>query len=151
MVSLILGGPEQAGIGSCAASSCHASDGAGKAHLNFKTAKDLTEVLVNVPACENTKLMRVKPGNPEESWLWIKLTGAIQDKTEGKLVYAGTPSTCSSVATGFGSRMPYAAGSFDKLSAAKLAIIHDWIVGGAPGPDGVANMDDAGGAAARDE
>ena len=133
-VSAILGGPEQTKIGACAASSCHGGDGTGKAGLNFKTAKDLTAVLVDVPACENSKLMRVKPGKPDESWLWIKLTANIKDTVEGKLIYDGTPTTCVGVATGFGTRMPQVVGSFQKLSDAKLALIKAWIEDGAPGP-----------------
>jgi hypothetical protein len=130
-VSMILGGPEQAGIGSCAASSCHGGD-VGKAGLNIKKVTNLTEALVNVPSCENSSMMRVKPGDPEHSWLWIKLTADVVDTTEGKLVYSGTPTTCTGVATGFGTRMPQVVGSFAKLSDAKLNAIKGWIMAGAP-------------------
>ena len=135
MVSEILGGPEQGtSIGSCAAGSCHGGDGARQAHLNFKKAPDLATALVNVTSCENNAMKLVVPGDPEHSWIWIKLTADIEDTNSGKLIHEGTPSACAGVATGFGSRMPYVVGLFDKLPAEKLAVIHDWIEGGAPGP-----------------
>ncbi|HEX7481127.1 MAG TPA: hypothetical protein VF331_25210 [Polyangiales bacterium] len=133
-VSAILGGREQPGIGACAASSCHGGDQAGHGGMNFKTAKDLRALLVNVPACENSSLMRVKPGDPDHSWLWIKLTAPIHNTIDGQLTYSGTPSTCSGVSTGFGTRMPQVYGTFDKLSDAQLALVKGWIEAGAPGP-----------------
>jgi hypothetical protein len=135
-VSVILGGPEQMGIGSCAAgSSCHGGDTKAKANLNFKTTSDLAALMVDVPACENNAMMRVKPGSPEESWLWVKLTAEIESEDTGKIVFEGTPSACSGIPTGFGTRMPQIS-PFAKLSKEKLDVIYDWIKGGAPGPAG---------------
>jgi hypothetical protein len=133
-VSAILGGPEQSGSGSCAfVSSCHGGTGPGKANLNFKEGADLIETLVNVPACENDSMMRVKPGDPEHSWIWIKLT-AEADPNTGMISPGGTPSKCTGVSTGFGTRMPQVSG-FAKLSDDKLAIVKAWIEAGAPGPE----------------
>lgn len=133
-VSAILGGTEQAGSGSCAfAATCHGGTGAGKAQLNFKAGADLHEVLVNVPACENDAMMRVTPGDPEHSWLWLKLTAEIMDDGTGRIVHDGTPSACSGVSLGFGTRMPKVPG-YAKLADDKLAVIRAWIEDGAPGP-----------------
>jgi hypothetical protein len=132
-VSAILGGPEQgAASGSCAfGGTCHGA-GTGKANLNFKGAADVAAVLVNVPACENSAMLRVAPGDPDNSWLWIKLT-AEADPTTGLITHPGTPSTCAGVTNGFGTRMPQV-GGFAKLADDKLAVIREWIEGGAPGP-----------------
>jgi hypothetical protein len=133
-VSAILGGPEQMSIGSCAASSCHGGSRA-QAELDFKAPMDLTEVLVNVPSCENPAMDRVEPGDPENSWLWIKLTGEVQDTNSGLLSYdVGTPAACTGVTTGYGTRMPQV-GGFDTLSDEKLFKIRTWIEDGAPGPN----------------
>lgn len=135
-VSKILGGPEQSNIGTCAAGSCHGGTGNAHAMMNFKTAKNLVEVLVNVPACENSSMMRVKPGDPDHSWLWIKLTAAINNTNDGMITFAGTASACPGVssAVGFGTRMPQVFGSFDKLTDAELGAIKGWIAAGAHGP-----------------
>jgi len=131
-VSMILGGPEQPGIGSCAASSCHGGDRA-RAELDFKQGPDLTAVLVNVPACENPAMIRVVPGNPDASWLWVKLNTPTTDPA-GLIDYAGTPATdCSGVTIGFGKRMPDQA-PWNGLPEDKLHLIKTWIEDGANGP-----------------
>lgn len=131
-ISRLFGGPEQAGIGKCAASSCHG--GTGKAGLSFKTVPNVADALVDVPSCENSSMVLVKPGSPDESWLWIKLTAEINNTNDGLIQFEGTPSTCSGVSTGFGTRMPQVLGSFAKLSDTDLESIRLWIVAGAPGP-----------------
>lgn len=134
-VSAILGGMEQPGAGSCAfATSCHGGTGPGKAGLNFKTVADLRDVLVDVPACENSSMMRVAPGDPDNSWLWIKLSADIKDEKTGLIEHEGTPSSCSGVSLGFGTRMPQVAG-YAKLPDEKLAVIKAWIEAGAPGAE----------------
>jgi hypothetical protein len=132
-VSLIFGGPEQgAAIGSCSASSCHGGSRA-RAELDFKQGPDLITVLVNVPACENPDMMRVTPGNPDESWLWVKLTHPITDTASGLIDYPGTPADCTGVINGFGTRMPFQA-PYSGLSEDKLHLIKTWIEDGAKGP-----------------
>jgi hypothetical protein len=135
-VSEIFGGPEQEGIGSCAAGSCHGMSGIrARAELNFKEEPDLTAVLVNVQACENPAMVRVKPGEPDASWLWVKLTAPITDTTTGLIDYAGEPATdCSGVTNGFGTRMPFQA-PFTGLPEEKLHLIKTWIEDGAKGPN----------------
>jgi hypothetical protein len=64
--------------------------------------------LVNVPASELPAMNRVEPGNPEQSYLWLKLSG--------KFIEAG----------GSGWAMP-----FNPMLAADKAIVHDWIEQGA--------------------
>lgn len=66
--------------------------------------------VVNAPSVES-KLLRVKPGAPEQSYLMLKL--------EGKHLDAG----------GSGQRMPF---GLPPLDEATLQRIRDWIVMGAP-------------------
>jgi hypothetical protein len=68
------------------------------------------EYLVNVPSQES-KLLRVKPGAPDESYLIAKLTGTHLD------------------AGGSGARMPFGA---PPLADQTIWIIRDWITAGAP-------------------
>ncbi|HVN76704.1 MAG TPA: PKD domain-containing protein, partial [Thermoanaerobaculaceae bacterium] len=63
--------------------------------------------IVNVPSTEQPSVLRVKPGDPDNSYLYQKITGA-----------AGIS----------GSRMPLGG----TLTAAQIQAIHDWIVAGAP-------------------
>lgn len=117
---------------SCSVASCH---GAGVADLQLSAGVDLIAETVNVPACEAPELMLVEPGNPERSWLYIKLAGEITDPTSGELVVQpswGEPSTDCPNAPGFGKRMPRV--SPFELEQEKLSIVYDWIKGGAPGP-----------------
>jgi hypothetical protein len=130
-VSAILIGDAPMKVGSCGAMTCHGGTGSASAKLTFKASDDFTAAIVNVPACENPDLNIVEPGDPEKSWLWIKLNAEIKDTNTGKIVYDGTPSDC--VTSGFGTRMP-GINPYDKLSQAKLDTIEAWIKGGAPGP-----------------
>lgn len=65
--------------------------------------------MVNVPSYSVPALMRVKPGEPEQSYLWLKLTG--------KHYEVG----------GNGWRMPY----MSRLSEPQLQAVYDWIDQGA--------------------
>lgn len=65
--------------------------------------------MVNIPSIES-KLLRVKPGFPEQSYLMLKL--------EGKHLDAG----------GSGQRMPLAQSPLDE---ATLGMLRDWITAGA--------------------
>jgi mono/diheme cytochrome c family protein len=64
--------------------------------------------IVGVPSTEQPTVMRVKPGDPDNSYLYRKITGA--------------PGIS-------GARMPFG-GPF--LSDAQIKLIHDWILAGAP-------------------
>jgi hypothetical protein len=65
--------------------------------------------IVNVPSFSVPALMRVEPGNPEQSYLWLKLTG--------KHYEVG----------GSGWKMPY----MSRLTKQQLQAIYDWIDQGA--------------------
>jgi hypothetical protein len=135
-VSAILGaGPEQRGT--CSIASCHgdpAAEGIASAGLNLKKSADLTELLVGKKSCEAPALNLVEPGDPDKSWLYIKLTGAT--KTGSKDLEPdpswGEPGEDCEEATGFGKRMPETGAA---LSAAQVETIKQWILDGAPGPD----------------
>jgi len=135
-------------------SSCHGG-ARGNAQLNFQALLDMgapvSDALVDVPACEYDLLDRVVPGDPDNSWLWIKLTQAHAD--DGLLLFEpdpswdpgieprmdGTypPSICPNVDDGelnFGSLMPQNVGRPSPLPNNRLNLFRDWIEAGAPGP-----------------
>lgn len=143
---------------SCAfSSSCHGGDSDGEAMLNFAALLDddqpITDALVGVESCEYSFLPRVDPGNPEGSWLYIKLTAP---QVDNLIQFTPDPewdpglerrengdyplSTCPLVERDnqdeiiFGAPMP-----LNKhprpLAAAKIEMIRQWIEMGALGPD----------------
>jgi len=141
---------------SCGASSMSCHGGIrGNASLNLGTAMDTgqpyTELLVGVESCEYSFMPRVDPGNPENSWLMVKLEGAHSD--DGELLFepdpgwdpgiepradgSYPPSTCPLVDEGeltFGYLMPQNVGAPDPLPERELDMIYEWILIGAPGP-----------------
>lgn len=136
-------------------SSCHGG-ARGNADLNFQriadTTGDYTEVLVGVAACEYDFMPRVDPGNPDNSWLMVKLTG--EHDSEGRLQFTPDPgwdpgltprmdgsfppSQCPLVEDGelsFGYVMPENQGGTEQqLDARTTQLFRDWILAGAPGP-----------------
>ena len=134
---------------SCAfGTSCHGGAGRGQAALNIQTAiadGTLLEDLME-PSCEYSFLPRVDPGNPDGSWLMIKLT-APHDSTDGTIMFTPDPAwdmsagphpdtLCPLMRSGaihFGSIMPQVA-PFDGLPADDIELIREWIAMGAPGP-----------------
>jgi hypothetical protein len=112
---------------SCNDASCHGHPESPKATLFLglpanndaatiaEVRGELTEDGYNAPG-----LQRVKPGDPENSWLMIKLDGDM-----------GCPqSTCN---VGCGQRMPRGPGAVP-LPDDQLSLIRSWIMNGAPGP-----------------
>ena len=88
-------------FGNCA--SCHYGQPAGLAFA------DAYNNIVNVESTEAPGMMRVAPGDPDNSYLWRKVEG-------------------THLEVGSGDQMPQRG----SLSDADKATIHDWIAGGAP-------------------
>lgn len=118
--------------GACSIASCHGSSGV--ADLSLTASANLRDTLVGVPACEVPGMNLVEPGDPERSWLWIKLTGKMTSAQNGDLEADpswGEPGKgCGAI--GFGKRMPRVAPY--SLSQAQLDQVRAWILAGAPGP-----------------
>lgn len=89
---------------SCASAACHGN----QAGLTLTAGVSYAEI-VNVPATQSA-LLRVAPGDPAQSFLYLKITGC-------------TPPAC------VGDRMPRGAAP---LPAAQIETIREWIAGGAP-------------------
>ena len=93
----------------CALPFCHAGSGD---YLQLSSKAVGYASLVNAPAagpdCGSTGLLRVDPGHPETSLLYLKITSP----------------PC-------GSKMPIQYGPPMSLSARQVAQIHDWIAAGA--------------------
>jgi hypothetical protein len=90
---------------SCGVAGCH--DPIGQAQQMLLTPGQAYAHIVNVPSREMPSLLRVRPGDPVNSYLYRKITGA-------------------SIA---GERMPYGGAPLDD---AKIALVRDWIRRGAP-------------------
>jgi hypothetical protein len=136
---------------SCTFSACHGGRSSGVGALNMKVLIDdgipITEVLVDVPACQYHLMPRIDPGNPDNSWLWIKLDPASMDDT-GAIVFTPDPSfdatqpnphydspNCPLDPGDFGLNMPFSDGHPSPLRLNELTAIREWIEMGAPGPD----------------
>ena len=127
---------------SCAYQRCHSGVPIGGA-LNLAEGSNYAEALVNVPACEYPELMRVKPGDPDRSWLLIKLTAKVRPKDDPLADYIlfdpapdwdASQRACRDQAPDatplFGQRMPLTAPNL--LPDDELAVIREWIREGAP-------------------
>lgn len=99
--------------------------------------------LVNVPACEYDRMMRVKPFDPDHSWIMIKLAGpkrfrVYTDFVDFQPEPGWTPSIpeCSSTfddgSAWFGTPMPPP--DTTEVTPQDIAVIRRWIAEGARGP-----------------
>ena len=89
----------------CALSGCHAGPGAQQGlDLSEGRARDN---LVNVPSNEVPSLLRVSPGNPDASYVVMKIEGASGIQGQ-RMPLGGTP-----------------------LTSAEIALVRDWIEAGA--------------------
>jgi hypothetical protein len=85
------------------------------------SSTDVVKNLVNVQSYSGGQFLRVVPGHPEQSWLYLKAAGMAAS--------AGcTGSTCRTES------MPPGATAAQMLTAAELATLSQWITDGAPAP-----------------
>jgi hypothetical protein len=128
---------------SCARQVCHGFMVAN-AQLDLMTAAGFRAALVDVPACEYDRMPRVKPGDPEHSWIMIKLAGRVRFRQYADFVdfepdpdwRANNPACAGQFDDGspwFGTRMP-PADTTRPPSAQEIETIRAWIEAGAPGP-----------------
>lgn len=129
----------------CTFGECHAAGGVGDLASRMPlgeaiAAGDFRAALVNVPACEYGVMDRVEPGDPDNSWIMVKLTAnyVMSGAEEGRLIFTPDPSwseadKCNQAIPGFGNRMPDTAPFM--LAAGPLNDIRTWIQMGAPGPN----------------
>lgn len=114
---------------------CHGGTGSGKANLNFMTAADKTTVLNGIAACQYDLMPRVDPGDPENSWLMVKIDGTYDEM--GDITFtpeAGWAPPPSSECEGFGTLMPQSLSMPTALPMDEVEMIREWIRIGAPGP-----------------
>jgi len=116
----------------CASGNCHGSTSTPDADLYLGSssgndAATIDEVygeLVNVDAYAAYPMVRVKPGDPENSWLMIKLDGDMS-----------CPQAAPNCSGSCGQRMPRGTGAMP-LPQNELDLIRSWIANGAPSPGG---------------
>jgi hypothetical protein len=126
---------------SCARDVCH---GFMVANAHMDLMRDgFRAALVNVPSCEYDRMLRVRPGDPEHSWVMIKLAGAVRFRQYADFIdYQPDPDWHPSVqecsgsfddgSPWFGTRMPPA--NTTMITTDDVEKIRAWIVAGAPGP-----------------
>jgi hypothetical protein len=106
-------------------SGCHSASGpeAAMSLGGHISSKDIVAGLVNKQALDGGQYKRIVPGQPEQSWLYLKITGA----TSG----------CTPTADGqcLGGPMPPSADGMTSVSADDAAILRQWIMDGAKGPE----------------
>lgn len=121
---------------SCTFSVCHgAPDGA--AGLDFDSTMDITTVLNGVASCQYDRMPRVDPGNPDNSWLMIKIEGPYDDMAQIQFTPAAdwTSTATDPECESFGTLMPSTTMP-TPLPMAEVEMIREWIRLGAPGPSG---------------
>jgi hypothetical protein len=131
---------------SCALETCHGFMVAN-AHMELMH-NDLRAAWIDVPACEYSPMMRVKPGAPEESWVMVKLAGPVHFEQYADFIdfkpaadWLPGPPECSGGnfddgMVWFGTRMPPAGTA--TVAAEDVDTIRGWIEAGAPVPDDTA-------------
>lgn len=109
-------------------SGCHAAPSTGPAAgLSLGgdiSSADIVAGLVNKPSRGGGQFKLVVPGNPNQSWLYLKVAGTAA--TAGC-----TPTPAASCIT---SVMPQSGDNKPTLTSAELALLRQWIQDGAPGP-----------------
>jgi hypothetical protein len=105
-------------------SGCHSETApeAGMSLGGHISSADIVAKLVNVQARGGGQYVRIKPGNPDQSWLYLKITG--QTST-------CTPTSAGACSPGV---MPPDSGGALTVTPAEAAIIRQWITDGAVGP-----------------
>jgi len=105
-------------------SGCHAAEGpeAGMSLGGHISSKDIVANLVNQQAIGGGQFKRIVPGQPEQSWLYLKITAMT------------TSCKATSVSQCFTGPMPPSADGLTTVSAADAAIVRQWIMDGAKGP-----------------
>jgi hypothetical protein len=131
--------------------SCHGG-ATGQARLNFALHLDAGEPITTAfenpdgsprPSCEYDLMPVVDPGDPDNSWLMVKIEGDVTpdglvDFTPATSWMPGTtdpqcPRTEGGDVT-FGAVMPLMLGDPMPLPDREIAAIREWIAMGAPGP-----------------
>lgn len=126
---------------SCAYTRCHSGVPTGAA-LPL-VGVDLGSVLIDVPSCQYPPMMRVVPGHPERSWLYLKLTATVRPRDDAYYDYIlfepdpawdpddrGCRDRTEDGTPLFGQRMPLTAPNM--LPPEELETFRRWIAEGAP-------------------
>ncbi len=105
-------------------SGCHSASGpeAAMSLGGHISSRDIVANLVNKQAVDGGQYKRIVPGQPDQSWLYLKITGATS---------SCTPSSTGLCVTGV---MPPASDGTLTVSAEDAAIVRQWIMDGAQGP-----------------
>jgi hypothetical protein len=105
-------------------SGCHGPDGpeAGMSLGGHISGADIVKNIVNVPSVYGGQFLRVKPGDPEHSWLYLKASGM----ADGAGCMASASAQCKT------DSMPPTGDA--KPTSDELQKLYNWIQSGAPAP-----------------
>jgi hypothetical protein len=107
-------------------SGCHGPQApeAGMTLGGHVSSADIYANIVNVPSIHGGQFMRIKPGDPSQSWLYLKAAGMAS--AAGCTPTNGN--TCNPQV------MPPSDDAQDRATTAQLNALRDWIMAGAPAP-----------------
>jgi hypothetical protein len=106
---------------------CHNTQGpeAGLTLGGDRSSKDIVAALVNKPSIHGGQFKLVVPGQPDQSWLYLKAAG----------MAAGAGCTASATAMCNPQVMPPASSGAVTVSPEQLQALRTWIMNGAPAPN----------------
>ena len=148
-------------VRSCAFSAtCHGGLGDGQAGLNFARSLQVGGTIVDAltqdgalkPSCEYSAMPLLTPGEPQQSWFFIKISGmnrgldlvfepdaswdpGITRGTDGRYPESECPLTVDGEIV-FGRLMPWSNSDPMPLPPEEVALIREWITNGAEATDG---------------
>jgi len=107
-------------------SGCHGREApeAGMTLGGHVSSADIVAGLVNQPSVHGGQFLRVAPGDPDRSWLYLKASGL----AAGAGCVESTTASCNTQS------MPPSDQPGSRATDAQLAALRDWILSGAPAP-----------------
>lgn len=121
---------------SCGAARCHGVLPAFDLLYLGLDPCDQRAPLVDVQSVEYDRMQRIAPGDPDNSWLMVKLTAPIDEDYRIQFTPDADwqpPSASPWDEIGFGIRMPPPS---NPITDGEIELFHRWIEAGAPGPTG---------------
>lgn len=121
--------------------SCHGGEGDGQAHLNFAASEPLMNAWLDEDgeprsACEYDRLPVVAPGDPDGSWLIVKVSADVDGFNRVQPGAWGPADdwtgSMNDECPDFGLRMPETG---DMLADEEVTLLREWIALGTPGPE----------------
>ena len=107
-------------------SGCHGpvAPEAGQTLGGHVSSADIVANIVNVPSIHGGQFLRIKPGDPDHSWLYLKIAGLAADAG----CVESTTASCNP------QQMPPSSQAGARATTEQLEALRAWILAGAPAP-----------------